>query len=207
MPHPNDSDIAWISLTLSQDQFPCFYLLCQEGLRVPVQTGCSIKDLLCGELGLPPGYLQGRIQTLFLDGRPVDDPERALVREGSTLALSAALPGLAGATLRRGGYLGLLRDSLTYREERPDVTRKDGVITIKIFNLLLKEVGPILFERGVLFSPRDLIRFFRGRSEKFWKACRDAKLNDREIGAEELKTLQGVGRHDAIGLRVEFIPK
>jgi hypothetical protein len=199
--------VAWIFLVLSEDQLPCFYTLCQEGLRVPAQIGCSIKELLCVQLGLPSSYLQGRIQTLFLDGKPVDDPEKALIREGSTLALSAALPGLAGAALRRGGYLGHLRNSLTYREEGSGLNLHDGVITVRLFNLLLKEIGPILLRRGVLFRARDLLEFFGRRSEKFWKVCRDAKINGKEIGVDELKIPQGLAGHDAMGLRVEFVPE
>ncbi len=195
---------ASISLIVPEDQLPCFYTLCQRGLRVPAQIGCTLQELLCGQFGLLPAYLQQRVKTLFLDGKPVDDPSRAFVRDGSIVALSAALPGLAGAALRRDGYLGLLRNSLTHREERSDIPLQDGSVTVRLFNLLIKEVGPILFGRGVLFYSRDLVQFFSGRSARFWEACRGAEMNGKEIAVKELANFQGLDRQDTILLRVEF---
>ena len=52
----------------------------------------------------------------MLDGKPVDDIGAALVQDGSTLALSAAMPGLVGATLRRGGAYSSFRSAITYHE-------------------------------------------------------------------------------------------
>lgn len=56
-----------------------------------------------GVLGLPHFYVEERIQTLLLNGLAVDDPDTAVLESGARLALSAAMPGVLGATLRRGG--------------------------------------------------------------------------------------------------------
>ncbi|MCP4349944.1 MAG: endonuclease/exonuclease/phosphatase family protein [Desulfobacterales bacterium] len=60
-----------------------------------VQVGCSIRSLLCKQTDVASDYVDERISTVFLDGKPVDDVDSAIVKNGSVLALSAAMPGLA----------------------------------------------------------------------------------------------------------------
>jgi len=68
-----------------------------------------------------------KISTIFLDGKAVDSPETALLREGSTLALSSAMPGLAGAILRRDGPYASLRSSITIESlELKDFIARQG---------------------------------------------------------------------------------
>jgi hypothetical protein len=113
-----------------------------------------------------PAYLTDRINTIFLDGKPVDNVNTAIVNDGSTLALSAAMPGLVGATFRKAGCLASFRGSITYREESADEgVLNNGHMTLKLFNLLLREMGPQVLERGLWMNGDDLIRLleFLGR--------------------------------------------
>jgi len=64
-------------------------------------VGCNLKDLLCGRFQLDEPYVERRITTIFLDGKPVDAIGSARTREGATPALSTAMPGLAEAFLRQ----------------------------------------------------------------------------------------------------------
>jgi len=112
---------------------PSFFQLMQRGFMVKIRVGCSIKSLLCNQLGLSQEYLEERIQTILLDGRPVDDVESAIVKQESTLALSAALPGLVGATLRKGGYYAPLRSHISHSEtasswDQPFSKRASGLM-------------------------------------------------------------------------------
>jgi hypothetical protein len=77
--------------------------LLQSGFRLALATPCTVAAFLSDRLGLTPEFVAARIQTVFLDGLAVDDLVSALVRPGARLALSGALPGLVGATMRRGG--------------------------------------------------------------------------------------------------------
>ncbi|MGA7578419.1 MAG: hypothetical protein ACLQUW_01255 [Desulfobaccales bacterium] len=94
---------AALSLHVRPSTLPRFFPLCQQGFLVQVPGSGSIRTILCRHLGLAPDYLEGRIQTIFLNGKPVDEIDTAVVGQGDTLALSAAMPGLVGATMRRGG--------------------------------------------------------------------------------------------------------
>ncbi len=114
----------------------------------------SVLAFLVQDLGLTPEYVRQRITTVFLDGQVVDVLEDAMLRDGSRLALSAAMPGLVGATLRRSGPYAAMRAEITRASEHEVHARSagTGVIHVKLFNLLLDELGPLLLERGVLLE-------------------------------------------------------
>jgi len=88
-----------LSLTLEPDKIHGFFPLLRQGFMVRARVGCSIKTMLCEQFGVSPEYMEDRIKTIFLDGKTVDDVDSAIIKDGSTLALSAAMPGLVGATL------------------------------------------------------------------------------------------------------------
>ncbi len=125
--------------------------LLQQGVQIEIESNCSLEDLLCRQWGLPRDYVLGRISTLFLNGRPVDDIEKARVIEGARLALSCAMPGLIGATMRRGGVLAAFRSSISHQENlKPASHRRRALITVKLFNMLTRELGPVLLAQGII---------------------------------------------------------
>jgi len=156
-------------------------LLTGGGFTFHIRSACTIRELLCAQLGIEPDYLQDRIQTIFLNSKAVDDPETAIVTAGSTLALSAAMPGLAGATLRKGGYYSAMRSSISHDNvnvESP--AERAGDVTIKLFNLLQQELGPLLFERGIRFSGEAFADLLRRREATLRSAILTAEM-DGEI--------------------------
>src|SRR4030042_1232647 len=105
--------IKHLTLTVSAGQLPKFFQMLEQGFIVESAVGCSLRDFICGRLGLDGQYLENRVQTIFLDHNPVDNLDTARIREGSTVALSAAMPGLAGATLRKGGRFAVMRNQIS----------------------------------------------------------------------------------------------
>lgn len=120
------------------------------GVGVDVVAGCSVRALLTEQLAMDSDYVDGRLQTLFLNGHPIDDIDAARVNDGDVLALSAAMPGLVGATMRRGGRYAVLRQEISHTAQA-DCTIDAGPIclTLKLFNLIAGEVAPVMLERGV----------------------------------------------------------
>lgn len=143
MYHLSATDAPWRSLDG----------LLQRGVWWRSITPTPLLPFLTGQLGLGEAYVRGRIETIFIDGMVVDDLDGSVVRDGSTVTLSAAMPGLVGATLRRGGYYKAMRSGISWS------TLGDGglpggvapgLVRVKLFNLILREVGPHLLARGVL---------------------------------------------------------
>jgi hypothetical protein len=119
-----------LTLTVNPDLLNPFFILFQQGVKMKTTVGSSIKTWLLQYLGITSEYITGRIQTVFLDGKAVDDIEATVIRDGSNLSLSGALPGLVGATLRRGGAYASLRSSITHPVDKEIISQKEGWITV-----------------------------------------------------------------------------
>jgi hypothetical protein len=145
-------NVQRITIELDLTHLPHFYPLLQKGVAVPAVVGCSFKSLLCDQFAIPEQYVTDRITTIFLDNHPVDDLEHAIIQDGSRVALSAAMPGLVGATMRRGGFYAALRQGISQLSQNDSVTTDNGTVTLKLFNLLLAELGPLLLARGIILQ-------------------------------------------------------
>ena len=163
-----------------------FLQLFRTGVGVAVRVGRTLNDLLCGQFELDESYVDRRITTIFLDGKPVDAVGTARIREGSVVALSAAMPGLAGAILRRGSALASLRANVTCEDGGSEDLERDGVITVKLFNLLAPELAPEFLRRGILLPAAEAGAFFRQRPPEFWDGCREILLDGKRVEASLL---------------------
>jgi hypothetical protein len=179
------------SLTLTAgmpEQLSCFFPLLQQGFIVRAQLGCGIRELLCNQFGIDPDYLKQRITTIFLNSKPVDDTETSRVADGATLALSAAMPGLVGATMRRGGFYAAMRGGITHHESAAGAEEKFGNIRIKLFNLLMAELGPGFLRQGILVPAGVLAAFLAAQSLDFWAGWREILLNGKPVAAGVMKS-------------------
>ena len=146
---------ASVAITSGAPRWSDFSGLLQRGVFCPLAGQCSVGDFLTGQLGIDPDYIRDRIATVFLDGSVVDDLATATIRPGSTLTLSAAMPGLVGATLRRGGFYSAMRSEISWKAGDGDFERSGGppgTIRLKLFNTVLREIGPSVLGRGVLID-------------------------------------------------------
>ena len=166
-----------MALVMKPSRSSGFYGLLQKGVMVEARVGRSIGAILREDFGVLPEVIQEKISTIFLDRKPVDDIESATVKGGAVLALSGAMPGLVGATLRRGGAYRSLRATITYREEDRSCPCEPGFFCLKLFNVLLQELGSPLLERGVFMTAAELADFFSHQPEGFWQDCRAMALD------------------------------
>lgn len=179
----------------------CFGFVLQQGVGVPCEPGCSLTRLLQDQLGIDPDYIDARIKTAFLDGKPVDDYDSAIVKDQTTLALSAAMPGLVGATFRSGGILSVFRSGISF-QNTDEVVKKEtrGKITLKLFNLLVKEMGQGLLEKGILIDMKtleDAVKKINGPA-----AFKKIMTNGETITPEQFETMLTKNRTDNINLRI-----
>ena len=159
--------MARISMEVEGQLLPRFAPLLSKGVIVRARTGCSLRDFVSEQLGVPEPYLEQRIQTIFLNGKAVDDYTTATVTDGASLALSAAMPGLVGATFRKGGNYGWMRKAISHeRDGKPDESNH-GWVKVKLFNLVLKELGPEFLKRGVWIERGRVQAFIKNQPQEF----------------------------------------
>jgi hypothetical protein len=153
------------------------------------RVGVSIQTFLGDHFGLSPEYLRDRVKTIFLDGKAIDDLDKTLILDGSRLALSAALPGLAGAVLRRGSPFAGLRSRVAEGEKGLPGRPEEGFVSLKIFNLLLPELGPLFLRKGILISREDFLEFWGQLPAESWRGWEKARVNGKESEIHSLAHL------------------
>lgn len=151
-----------VTLTTSADRVRWRDLgaLFQRGVVVALAAPRSVADFLSVDLAIEPDYVRRVIATVFVDSMVVDDLDRAMLHPGSTLTLSAAMPGLVGATLRRSSYYSAMRSQVSWnqgnRGGRGDASAP--TIRLKLFNLLIPGVGPSILRRGIVLAHDEAAR-------------------------------------------------
>ena len=186
----NNTSSTNVSLTLEKTLIPIFYQLLSKGVTIHARTGCTIKDLLCGQIGIQDDYLEERIQTIFLDNKTVDDVDSSVIGKGSILALSSAMPGLLGATLRKGGWYAPMRRQISHDKDVASDTLIKGEVTIKLFNLIVREIGPLFLEHGVCVKGEDFFDIVARNENVFMVGCKKTVKDGNDTVPEKLMEVE-----------------
>ena len=175
-----------LHMTVEPETVPRFFSLFQKGVFMRGKTGSSVFSFLSNECGISRDYIEERIQILFLDGKVVDDLHTARIMDGSVLTLSAAMPGLLGATLRKGGYYAVLRSHISTDQRGDRLQEGEASIKLKLFNLVLKELGPGLLREGTEVQKQDLHRLVEGFTETDLSGIKKVTVNGLDLDIARL---------------------
>lgn len=177
-----------------------FDFLLQEGFLVRFIDRCTLREFLCFQLALCGDYTEKNIQTIFLNGRPVDDVDAAILHENDRLALSAAMPGLVGATMRKRGFFAKMRHSISHNfEGGDDAEERQGkhcLVQVKLFNLLARDLARDFLIRGIFFPVERFGTQLDRRPARFFAALDEVKVNGEPLDspremAERLRSSSG----------------
>ena len=79
-----------------------------------------------------------------------------------------------------------MRSQVSHRKVTNSEPLQEGVVFMKLFNLLLKDLGPTFLNRGFLINGRDVSDFFKRQPDDFWAGCHMARLGGKELDVAEL---------------------
>jgi hypothetical protein len=136
-----------LTISLQPEMATGFASLLQHGILYAVDQPVDIHSFLLSLPGFSTEYMEKTVQTIFINGTAADSLDHPLGC-GETLALSAAMPGLAGAIFRRHGRHSSLR-SQTVSKEQPG-NPGAGYITLKLFNSIAVDRVFDLMSQGIL---------------------------------------------------------
>ena len=179
-----------LKITVARTHWARFSLLLQEGVWIKGPLNISLEQFLTKCAGIPKKDLTDLVQTVFLNGQTVDDLTKAQVANEDIIALSASMPGLLGATLRKGGYYAGLRQEISHHGRDLEVADQNGRVRIKMFNILLRQLGPGVLAHGIWLEPDRLQTFLKDRSEDFWRDCSALTLNDQALIPQALLSMK-----------------
>ena len=201
----NRSSEKRLYMVVTPDVLSRFIRLLSQGFLVDARADWSINDLLAQNLGVDEEYIDRRIQTIFFNGRAVDDIKSARISAASSLALSAAMPGMVGSTFRKAGVFAGMRSQISH--DSGSLKHDDGNIriTIKLFNLVAKELGPGFLQQGVWMKGKPLQDFISENVDQLTKGCISAKINGQDIESTEISNIDFTSM--MVQLQVETEPK
>ena len=201
----NERVEARLSLIVVGPALRSFCRLTGNGFKVEIQAACPLRELLCERLGIEPAYLEARVQTIFLNAKAVDDPTTAVVTVGSAIGLSGAMPGIAGAMLRKRSRLSSMRSPISHVTQTTEPpTTQAGDVTVRLFNVLQQELGPNLLERGVRITGDALADLLRRQTNTVHSVVRTAEMNGEAVPISALYATDWTGRE--VRLRVTACP-
>lgn len=154
-----------LTLELPEKAVAGFASLLQHGILFAVDRPIALLPFLLALPGFTAEYLEQTVQTIFIDGVAADTLERELPA-GTVLALSAAMPGLAGAIFRRQGLHSMLRSQPAAKQESTRV--ESGFVTLKLFNTIAVDRVHDLLPHGILVTSKTL-RDFAGKREDLFQ--------------------------------------
>ena len=172
-------------MRVPKERLSLFFQLLSFGGMHEIETGFNLKDVLCRQLGIDQAYLDTQIQTIFVDGKAMDAIDDEFVRDGTVIALSAAMPGLVGAVFRKGGILKSLRSQIIQKKSPLNQNIPEGTITLKLFNQVAADMGPVFLERGIRIQGDDFKWFFDRNVTRIVSICSDIEINGRKTKIEE----------------------
>lgn len=149
-------------LEVTEQSLPLFTTLLQSGIEINCRVGVSMGQFLNDLPGFTPDYLSDVVQTIFLNGTAEDDMTTTLTGNNPVLALSAAMPGLAGAIFRKNSLHSTLRTE-TKKTTTNEPESESLTVTLKLFNSIAKERGGDLLQKGIIISMASLINFLEKR--------------------------------------------
>lgn len=176
-----------------------FTTVLQSGIEVKAASGTSLGSFLGAFPGFTAEYLAEVVQTIFLNGTAVDDLTIPLTGASPQLALSAAMPGLAGAIFRKNSFHAALRSKTGNSAAG---TGQNGTITVilKLFNSIARDRGAELLRRGVRLRTETLLDFL-ARRLNLRQEIRTIRLNGQELDPAALDRM--LAGHDKIHLSIK----
>lgn len=178
-----------LTLTMSGNAVSRFLPILGEGILLKGLGGETVEDFLLKAGAVSPVYLKERVQTVFLNGKALDDFSAAQVADGDCLALSAAMPGLAGAVLRRGGFYAAMRQQISHEAQTQTAAAGEISVILKLFNMVARELGPEFLKQGVLVSGDQLRNFVERQGRWAWNGCLAAEADGQPVKVSQIAEL------------------
>lgn len=189
----NNPTLPKLSIIISADKIGRFATVLQAGFTMPAAKNSILSTFLENLPGFTEDYICNRLQTVFLNGDALDDFDIPFSADTCVLALSAAMPGLAGAIFRKASPAAGLRKTVVHRQSSEE--KKNISVLVKYFNDIAIEKGPDVLSEGIVFGATDLLSFLELRPSLVG-AMSEIILDEQPLDQEEL--LGSLSRHQQI---------
>ncbi|MCX8124592.1 MAG: hypothetical protein N3F66_10575 [Spirochaetes bacterium] len=178
-----------------------FTPILQRGFYVESVVGISVMEFLLN-FGLEKEYIHNNIKTVFLNSKPVDDLNNAIINDNSTLSLSGAMPGLVGAVMRINSPFQSFRMSISHTtsdNEQTHSTKRTGLLNIKLFNTVLSNTANLFIQNGFLVDREALLSLIYNNKKDFKKMI--IRSNGNRLNYDDICKLLSKHRDNVIKVK------
>ncbi len=176
-----------------------YTVLLQSGIVIRIPSPCTIGEFLDRLSGFTSDYIDNRVQTIFLNGTAMDNLATPITGKNPVLAISAAMPGLAGAIFRRGSIHAALRSKSAAVSGETDVNETISV-RLKLFNMIAVEKGEALLAQGVGITGSTLADFFSDHPTLL-EAIAKVHISEKPVNKTDL--IQQLQKTDCLSLKIK----
>lgn len=150
------------TLKVKPEGLDLFTTVLQSGIEIRTESGTSLAAFLTQIPGFDVDYIAQTVQTIFLNGNAIDDLSEELQGTRVVLALSAAMPGLAGAIFRKNGFHAPLRTEVK-NSSQCETKNRSTIVVVKMFNSIARERGAELLAQGVTINGKKIVDFLASK--------------------------------------------
>jgi hypothetical protein len=180
--------IPRLELLIPADTTKKYTTLLQAGILEARSAPTTVGELLASLPGFTMQYIRERIETIFLNGLPVDDLETKINGPSPVLAISAVMPGLAGAIFRKNSFHAALRTSTSDSLADKLPSTEKITIRLKFFNIIATERGGTIFHNGCLMKSESVLKFINYRRHLFSHLL-SLHCDDTPVGLDDLGSI------------------
>ena len=106
--------------------------------------------------------------------------------------------------MRKAGCLASFRNTISHRNEEAPAACADGYITLKLFNLLLHEMGPQYLAHGVWTRGRGLQACLTGYPHDLEAVVVRLEQDGRVLDPAKLNRLQAIASDEEVRLQATY---
>jgi len=137
----------------------------QKGFYLSTFSGMTVRQFMVETMKFENSFVDNAVRTVFLNSRPVDDIDGAVLRAGDCVALGSAMPGLVGICMGRDNPYKEFRSGIAAESMRLEGARSEEItVLVKVFSTLAVETGTDLLEQGIRIKTHDLTAFLEKNS-------------------------------------------
>lgn len=156
--------ISSLFLIVKKERLKVFFSLLQEGFLCEMDPGKSLFHFLQERLGMNHPEDMARIGTVFIDEHPVDNVEKSMLEEGSTLAISGTMPDLiVPPPACRRFFPSRLPEGSRDRNQTRENKEETGMVHVKLLNTIPDDRCIYLLHKGILIDGQTVDIFFSSR--------------------------------------------
>jgi len=171
-----------LSIENSEQSHATWRYLMQSPSEVTADIGDTMLHFLTRRLELDEDYIDSQIKTIFIDGKPVDDPTTAKIPANARIALGAVAPGVAGMTMCRNSPISSMRSGITFHNDEELTTITEGSVTLLLFNAVMVDKGLHVLQKGIRVPASKLESAVMQAPD----SISSASLNEKDVTPEEL---------------------